>query len=211
MSDDRPMNRRSFFRRGLGELLKPLANAIAPVESTLRELEKLDRASPAPKNTVSLDLWLRPPGALPEAQLQSTCSKCAKCVDVCPAAAIKLDPTGRLGNGVPYIEPDTLACIVCEGLQCMNHCPTGALVPTPLIDIDMGTAVWRSESCVRETEGRDCTICVDQCPLGQAAIKLEGNEIAVNPHGCVGCGLCQQYCPTAPRSIVVIPIAARRQ
>jgi hypothetical protein len=31
MSDDKPIDRRRFFREGLRELLKPLANAIDPV------------------------------------------------------------------------------------------------------------------------------------------------------------------------------------
>ncbi len=41
MSDDRPLDRRRFFRVGLRELLKPLANAAAPIERALNEFEAM--------------------------------------------------------------------------------------------------------------------------------------------------------------------------
>jgi ferredoxin-type protein NapG len=72
----------------------------------------------------------------------------------------------------------------------------------------MGTAVWNRGPCLR-TQGQSCTICVDKCPLGSAAIEVKNNQIAVNPLGCIGCGVCQQECPTTPKSIKVIPIAAK--
>ena len=72
----------------------------------------------------------------------------------------------------------------------------------------MGTAVWRSSSCLRST-GDSCTICIDKCPLGSAAIELKSGRVAVKPLGCIGCGVCQQECPTSPKSIVVIPISAK--
>jgi NAD-dependent dihydropyrimidine dehydrogenase PreA subunit len=50
---------------------------------------------------------------------------------------------------------------------------------------------------------------VDRCPVGSVAIELKGNDIDVHPQGCIGCGVCQFYCPTTPKSIVVIPRAAR--
>jgi MauM/NapG family ferredoxin protein len=215
MSDDsRRIHRRSFFRRGLAELVKPLADAIAPIEKTLDEIGRLDAAeqSPPPAPAGPLDgLVLRPPGALVEEKLLSTCTRSGDCVRVCPAQAIKLDPTGADGGGAPYIVADHMPCIACSGLLCMAACPSGALVPTPLYDIDMGTAVWRDQTCVRTTDGTNCTICVDQCPLGQAAIKLEDDEIRVNPLGCIGCGMCEHYCPTTPRSITVIPVSAKRR
>ena len=117
-NDDKPLDRRQFFRRGLGELLKPLAKAVAPVERTLKELEKLDPSSAAAKastaRTFPLKLWLRPPGALSEQKFLETCSRCGECVKVCPAEAIKLDPTGQVGTSVPYIDADSMACVACD-------------------------------------------------------------------------------------------------
>ena len=65
MSDDRPVDRRRFFREGLAELLKPLVKAAEPIERALAELDALDRPRPA-RPPVNLPVFLRPPGALPE-------------------------------------------------------------------------------------------------------------------------------------------------
>jgi ferredoxin-type protein NapG len=206
---DRRVNRRSFFREGFRELLKPIVRAAEPLEQVIRQM---DTAQAAVENVrrVPLSIWLRPPGALPENKFRETCSRCSACVNVCPAQCIKLDATGAKGNGVPYIDADAMACVVCEGLQCMHACPSGALVPTALADIDMGTAVWHQETCLRSNK-EDCTICIDKCPLGAVAIELKGNQVQVNPHGCIGCGVCQHDCPTSPKSIRVYPIAMRTQ
>lgn len=208
MSEDKPIHRRAFFRRGLGELLKPLAEALAPIERTLDELQKLDALGTTGSSPTSL--VLRPPGALPESHFRATCSRSGECVRVCPVQAIKIDATGRIGNGAPYIDATHMPCVVCSGLQCMHVCPSGALRPTPLPDIDMGTAVWQEHLCLRSDGTNDCTICIDQCPLGQTAIELSDGKVRVNPLGCIGCGVCEHYCPTTPRSIVVIPVAARQ-
>src|SRR3954471_757617 len=222
MPDDRPVDRRRFFREGLRELLKPLANAAAPVERALKEFEQLvqdqpaasTRPAPAARTEPKQDLWLRPPGALfPDQSFRDTCSRCNKCVEVCPAQCIKIDPTGAIGNGAPYIEPNVMPCVMCDGLQCMHHCPSGALTPIPLADIDMGTAVWNYHTCLRRPTdaapaGENCTICVDHCPVGSVAIELRANVIFVNEDGCIGCGVCQHDCPTDPKSIVVVPRSA---
>jgi ferredoxin-type protein NapG len=208
-NDDKPLDRRQFFRRGLGELLKPIAKSLEPVERVIDEFENAGKkySSPAAR-TVPLGVWLRPPGALSESRFLDTCSRCGECVKVCPAEAIKLDTASELGKGAPYIDANTTACVVCDSLACMNNCPTGALVPTPLTQIKMGTAVWREHLCVR-SRGESCEKCVDVCPLGSAAIDRVGNQIVVKPLACIGCGLCQQHCPTEPKSITVIPVAAR--
>jgi ferredoxin-type protein NapG len=210
MSDSKPVNRRAFFRAGLRELLKPLVSAVEPVEEAVRQLGALETARHAKPRSVSLPVWLRPPGALPEREFLDTCSRCGACVQVCPAQCIKIDSGGTQGRGFPYINADFMACVVCETLACMQHCPSGALVPTALADIDMGTAEWREQTCLRAS-GEDCTICIDHCPIGIVAIELRAGKVHVIEDGCIGCGVCQHDCPTTPKSIVVIPKMARSQ
>jgi ferredoxin-type protein NapG len=208
--NEKPVDRRRFFRLGFAELLGPLSALAKPLQHAAEQIAKLDHIRQPHAQTVapSQIASLRPPGSLPDLKFRETCSRCGNCVRACPANAIQIDATGRRGNGAPFIDPDAMSCVVCEGLQCMHVCPSGALVPTSINDIDMGTAVWREDSCLRTT-GDSCTICIDHCPLGSAAIELKNNEVAVNPHGCIGCGVCQHDCPTTPKSIYVIPIAAK--
>jgi MauM/NapG family ferredoxin protein len=213
--EDRQMNRRRFFREGLRELLKPLAQTVEPIERAAHELGKLERiagsppASPAtpPKPTAGLkpDVYLRPPGALDEQAFRETCSRCGTCVNVCPVKCIKIDTTGQMAGGAPYIDVNTQPCVACDGLYCMNNCPSGALVPTSLVNIDMGLAKWHEETCVRTQGGENCTKCVDECPLGTAAIDIDGPRIKVKSQGCIGCGVCQFHCPTTPKSINIVP------
>lgn len=207
LDKDKPVDRRRFFRLGLSELLRPLASAAKPLERIARELGKLDQPSAeSSRRHLPNDVWLRPPGSLPEAQFRQTCSRSGECVAACPVHAIKIDPAKA--GGLPHIDANSVACVVCSGLACMHVCPTASILPTSINDIDMGTAVWHESSCVR-SRGEACMICVDKCPLGSAAIELKAGRVAVNPRGCIGCGVCQLECPTDPKSIVVIPIAAK--
>ena len=225
MDPNKPVDRRRFFREGLRGLLRPLAEAVEPLHEAAKHLERMEQLGkdpvaqtsassveprPASSNLDELarSVALRPPGALAEQSFLDTCSRCAECARVCPAQCIQLDTTGRIAGGAPYIDANVMACVVCDGLKCMHVCPSGALVPTALGDIDMGTAVWNSATCVRRN-GEDCTICVDRCPVGSVAIELRGDRIHVIPEGCIGCGVCQHECPTDPKSIVVIPVAAK--
>ncbi len=217
MSDERPINRRRFFREGLGELLRPLLASIEPIHDMAEKISRIDSpSSPDAPATVrkpgtSLPVygrWLRPPGALPEGDFLTTCSRCGECVKACPVQCIQLDPRKSAAEGAPYILPDDAPCVVCQGLECMNVCPTGALVPTLMADIDMGTARWNASLCLRSS-GDGCKICVEMCPLGSAAIVLDEEKVWVIEDGCIGCGVCQHQCPTDPKSIFVIPKAAR--
>jgi ferredoxin-type protein NapG len=201
MSDQQPVNRRGFFRESLRELLRPIAAAVEPIELAARQLSELDRPAPPKPKTFNL---LRPPGALDEEDFTQTCTRSGECIHVCPAKCIQLDPTNKRGGGAAFIDADHMPCVVCDGLYCMQACPSGALVPTPLVEIDMGTAVWNEQTCVRSF-GQECMICVEKCPLGTAAIELRAGKINVIESGCIGCGVCQHECPTSPKSIVVTP------
>jgi ferredoxin-type protein NapG len=167
----------------------------------------LDQLSSGPKpeevrmNPVRI---LRPPGAGDD--LGALCSGCGKCVSSCPAEAIKLDRLMGIADGLPYIVATIQACVVCDSLACMRLCPTGALTLVDKFDINMGTAKVSHQTCLR-TKGEACRLCVDACPLGETAITLSKStsRVLVKSQGCVGCGMCEQACPTQPRSIIVEP------
>jgi MauM/NapG family ferredoxin protein len=190
---ERPRGRRGFFQHGLLQILTPLADLLQ---------ERLPGLMPGE--------WLRPPGALPEPEFLQRCYRCGKCAEICPAFAIrKVTSEDEKVDGTPYIDPDLAACSLCEGLECMRQCPSGALqLVESKFHIRIGVARVRSSRCLR-TAGHDCEICVQRCPLGQDAIRLDEHGRVVvrqpDPVGCVGCGVCQHLCPANPKAIVVEP------
>jgi ferredoxin-type protein NapG len=208
------MDRRGFFTRGLRELLRPMADAavekITEVESVLKPLagSSANAKAPqyAPQYAPSSHLpLLRPPGALLEADFLQACTQCKACVNACPAQCIRIEPQegGRAG-GRPFIIAQESPCVVCKGLDCMFVCPSGALSPTRFKDIHMGLAQWSESACLL-SQGQQCDKCVQMCPMGEVAIKIENGRVVVL-EGCTGCGMCEHHCPTRPaRAINVKP------
>jgi ferredoxin-type protein NapF len=235
MPDDKPMNRRRFFRQGLAELFKPLDRVVRPIEELARQVGKLDHPLPSaqqspppvevrrapntaaytpPASDASDDVddayWIRPPGARDEQDFLNVCSRCGNCVHACPVNAIQIDHSSRLAGGAPYIDPDAAACVMCDSLGCMTQCPSSALMLVPREQIDIGTAEWNSALCLRTVAGEPCTKCVDHCPVGTLALEVIDNHIVVHKDHCTGCGACQNNCPTHPRSITVTPKSERQ-
>lgn len=183
-------DRRDFFRQTASRLVRPLASY-------------LERHTTRDEPTS----YLRPPGALSETHFADTCQRCGACVEACPAHAIfSLGEAYARSAGTPAVDPDRAACVVCDGLVCTTVCPSGALLPvTDAAKIRMGVAEVYDPLCVR-TSGESCSICVDRCPIGDQAIRFIGSgPPKVSSPGCVGCGVCQLYCPTEPKAIVVHP------
>lgn len=200
------VNRRHFFRQ-------MLVRGIERLEETGKAMqERYDGAFEKPKEEPLSgihhpqpmpDRFLRPPGALPEYEFAAICTREGKCVEVCPADAIKIEPDK--GGGLPHIVARTAPCVVCESLACMKECPSGALQDVGRPDhIMMGYAVISHDTCLRSKD-EDCTLCVDPCPVGETAIRIgEAGRLEVQP-GCIGCGVCERACPTEPTSIWVEP------
>jgi NAD-dependent dihydropyrimidine dehydrogenase PreA subunit len=46
-------------------------------------------------------------------------------------------------------------------------------------------------------------------PVGSTALEILYGQVVVHEDGCVGCGVCQNNCPTEPKSITVTPRALR--
>lgn len=193
-------DRRQFFRQSLFKILRPAAELIE---------KKIPVPLPATRTL------LRPPGALPETEFLEACYRCGSCSDHCPANAIDL-LGGRDEHlvGTPFIDPNVRACVICDDLTCMQVCPSGALLPVDRFGIRIGLARVSDDLCVR-SNGEDCRICVEMCPLGDVAIGIadDGRVFVVDPagtgRGCTGCGVCQERCPTRPtRAILVEPYSS---
>jgi ferredoxin len=67
---------------------------------------------------------------------ESLCSKCGKCIDVCPTASIRLrravsNPSPMVGYNVDVVVTDDSSCLWC--VSCVRNCPTGARRMRPRI------------------------------------------------------------------------------
>jgi ferredoxin-type protein NapG len=193
-----PPPRRLFFAAGLKALFDSVDQASNAARHFLPGV-KARFATPAARERPVL----RPPGALPEATFLETCERSGRCVAACPVQAIQLlrSAEPRL-DGTPYLVPSQKACVVCDDLSCMKACPTGALSFVPKEQIAIGLAVVDQHHC-RRSFGEPCRECVDRCPLAASAIGLDARGRVEVRSGCVGCGVCEYYCPTSPRSITV--------
>ncbi len=190
--------RRGFFKEALNQLIQPVAEFLDDTVGDHLLAEDAEQR-----------VIFRPPGALPEAEFLETCHRCGNCVKNCPANAIQpLQSSDASIANTPYIDPDEQPCVICDSLACMYVCPSGALQPVYAEDIRIGLAVFTVETCLR-TKDVECTYCVDTCPIGEEAIRLTSDGVVeVLGSGCTGCGVCQYACPTAPKSIVIKPLAA---
>lgn len=223
--------RRSFFSEAFKELLRPVSSLLEKkIQPMMRALDQLPLDTPGthtpgildqPQNNHSVELsqlnnkprgpsrYLRPPGATPEGLpdgLDQLCAHCGACVEACPAHAIQIDKTGMIADGMPFIVPADMPCVVCDSLACMSACPSGALKILPRDQIRIGLAKINHGQCLRRFN-EDCRLCVESCPFGENAITITpGGRIRVKLNGCVGCGLCEHACPTEPAAITIEPI-----
>ncbi len=197
--DSASSGRRVFFKQAVSKFMQHVAGYLdegigdyLPTNSDSSHNQPLDLPI------------LRPPGALPETRFLETCERCGNCVESCPAEAIQIYQSNNQDlSGTPYIDPNSQPCVVCTSLACMQVCPSGALQQLPVNQIQIGLAEVNHDTCLR-MQGIDCTYCVDSCPIGEKAIRLnKQNLIQVIPIGCVGCGVCQYECPTSPKSVIV--------
>ena len=164
---------------------------------------------------------IRPPGARPEAEFLSACTRCGLCVRDCPYGILKLAEFGKdnAATGTPYFTAREAACEMCDDIPCVPACPTGALDHN-LVDIEkarMGLAVLiDQESCIA-FQGLRCEICYNVCPLRKKALSLEfrpnkrsGKHAffipVVSSEYCTGCGLCERACIMEKAAIKVLPI-----
>lgn len=185
----------AFSRR---EILRGSA-ALAVAGATLPILSRADASMP-----------LRPPGALDEAEFLARCSRCGRCIKVCPSKCLKSMPlaSGPAKFLTPYIVAREARCELTQ--DCQRVCPTGAIARVPIANTLMGLAEIDRSRCLGWAEGKLCLLCQEQCP--QHAIDSdEKDRPSVRTKDCVGCGACENGCPLEPAAIVVKPQAHRRR
>ncbi len=156
--------------------------------------------------------WLRPPGALEEAQFLENCTGCGECIEACPHESLRVfedhhDSDVLSRRKTPVIYPDEQPCYLCEDFPCIAACEPEALQPVGTLNaVNMGTAVVSQRIC---TAGQGCNACVGQCPTRALSMDFASLSIRVERDLCVGCGMCEHVCRSVNDHIAIQVAPAR--
>ena len=172
------------------------------------------------------EFLLRPPGVEAEEAFLSRCIRCGECFKVCPTGG--LQPTwweaGLEGLYTSRLVPRLGYCEY-NCTLCSQVCPTGAIPRIPL-DVKqnsrMGTAFINRTRCIPFTEGRDCLVCEEHCPVAPKAITyyeeevrdVNGKKVRVKlplmvQDQCIGCGTCENKCPVGGEAAIRVKRSLR--
>ena len=196
--------RRSFL---IGAALATGTAAMAQAEMKVDGGLAVIEDKQAPKRETPLT----PPGSISARHLQQHCTACQLCVSACPNHVLRpstdlmhfMQPTLSFERG--YCRPECTAC--------GQVCPTSAIQPITREEktaIHVGHAVWIKDNCVVLTDGVSCGNCARHCPTG--AIQMvdydhNGQTVkipAVDANRCIGCGACENLCPSRPFSAIYV-------
>lgn len=155
---------------------------------------------------------ITPPGSLSARNFAQHCTACQLCVSVCPNQVLR--PSGNLMKLMqPEMSYERGYCRP-ECTKCSEVCPAGAIHPITKADksaIQIGHAVWIKENCICVTDHVDCGNCARHCPAGaiQMVPSDPKNEQSikipvVNTERCIGCGACENLCPSRPFSAIYV-------
>lgn len=175
------------------------------------------------------DKLITPPGSLSLRNMTSHCTTCQLCVNACPNDVLR--PSASLGRFMmPEVSYERGYCRP-ECNRCSEVCPTGAILPVTVEQrtaIQVGHAVWLRDNCLPVADGKPCGLCARKCPAqaiqmvplqagvhqdGRRWKDADGKEIpreklllipVVNEEKCIGCGACENLCPSRPYSAIYV-------
>ncbi len=182
------MDRRDFFRRGLGKA----------TEVAVKAADK--RVSDRAKH------WIRLPFALPELDFLLACTRCNACIEACPYDVI-FPLAARLGADVvntPALDLLKKGCHLCEDWPCVNACEAKAL---EIKEDGEGYKVKFASAEIDENRclpfsGPECGACIYICPV-EGALILQQNKPVINQDLCTGCALCREACIAEGKAIMI--------
>lgn len=165
-----------------------------------------DKKIPFRKNHIS------PPGSRGHVNIASRCTGCQLCVSVCPNHVLR--PSGKIENFMHPVASYERGYCRPECTKCSEVCPTGAIQKIDLAEkssIQIGRAQWVKENCVPLTDEVPCGNCERHCPVGaiQMIASVAGDEDSlkipsVDTEKCIGCGACENLCPSRPFSAIYV-------
>ncbi|MBR6746671.1 MAG: 4Fe-4S binding protein [Muribaculaceae bacterium] len=153
-----------------------------------------------------------PAGAKSAKNFAQHCTACQLCVSACPNGVLR-PSTELMSLMQPEMSYERGYCRP-ECTRCSDVCPTGAIKPITIEEkssIRIGHAVWIKKNCVPLTDGVECGNCARHCPAG--AITMIPSKVgddnsvkipAINEALCIGCGACENLCPSRPFSAIYV-------
>ena len=162
-----------------------------------------------PKQNPPRGARLVPPGAGSVQHFYDHCTACQLCVSACPNGVLRpskdfahfLQPEMGYENG--YCRPECTAC--------SQVCPAGAIkpvLPEQKPTIQIGIAHVNLELCFAAKGEARCGNCSYHCPSGAIRmVQAEGCTFpvpTVADEQCIGCGACENLCPSRPVSAITV-------
>ena len=153
-----------------------------------------------------------PPGSASLRNFTKHCTACQLCVSVCPNGVLR-PSTDLLTLMQPEVSYERGYCRP-ECTSCSDVCPAGAILPITKEDksaTQIGHAVGIDKNCVVITDEVECGNCARHCPVGAITMidqdpdALDSRKIPmVNVERCIGCGACENLCPSRPFSAIYV-------
>ncbi len=165
-----------------------------------------DKTAP-PRNTP-----VHPAGSISARHLQQHCTACQLCIAECPNDVLR--PSTDLKTFMqPEMSYEKGYCHT-DCNRCSTVCPAGAILPvTPeeKVSTQIGHAVWIRKNCVVIADKQQCYMCSSVCPAGAISLvpldKYDEESLkvpAVDAAKCIGCGACENMCPSRPLSAIYV-------
>ncbi len=207
--------RRAFLAGGAAVIGGSLLSSI-PMRAEEEEIKDKKRdggfAEVLPKKAPNRKTPITPFGSESVEKFYKHCTACQLCVTVCPNNVLR--PSSRLEHLMqPEMSFEKGYCRP-ECVKCSEVCPAGAILkitPEEKTEWKVGTAGVDYDLCVVNRDGVSCGNCAHHCPVGAIRMVRKNPDDekspripSVNEEKCIGCGACENLCPSRPISAITV-------